>query len=66
MTQPTAWAAVPFDQWMTAVDDALVRFLGLSSADLPDCPYALWHESGESPRRAATKAVRLANGEEVD
>lgn len=55
-----------FDDWMRAVDSILARKLGLTSADLPDCCYADWHENGVTPRNAANRAVRNAKGEEVE
>ena len=57
---------VTFDAWMTAVDNEIAkRACGVTSGDLPDCGYADWYEDGVSPKSAASKAIRSANGELV-
>lgn len=50
-----------FDEWMAAVDAAIVVKVGLGRDDLPDCPYHDWWEDGVTPKGAATKAIRRAN-----
>lgn len=35
-----------FADWKQKVDDVLTHWLGLTSDDLPDCPYSDWHEQG--------------------
>jgi hypothetical protein len=49
-----------FDAWMSAVDDALVRKTGVSSADLPDWTYRDAYEDGLTPQEAADAAVENA------
>jgi len=49
-----------FDDWLQKVDDILIRNTGMSYRDLPDCPYADWHEQGVAPKSAAAKAVKRA------
>ena len=50
-----------FAAWMNAVDSIIsARFMGLTTADLPDCCYGDWYDEGLSPRSAAARAVRMA------
>jgi hypothetical protein len=51
-----------FDQWMKQVDRECWKAGGCSIHDLPDVPFADWHEDGKSPAAAAKKAIRLAKG----
>ena len=53
-----------FEQWMAAVDAEVQAKIGLSIYDLPDCCYADWHEDGFTPKQAARKALRAANGDD--
>ena len=46
-----------FSNWMMAVDEAIASKVGLESADLVDCPYADWYDSGMTADKAATKAI---------
>lgn len=55
---------VTFEDWKKAVDQAVEVRIGLSSDDLPDCCYADWYEDGISPKTAAARAIRSANGDE--
>ena len=49
-------------EWIKTVDAIIVRRVGLSHDDLPDCPYRAWYDEGVSPSRAASMAVRNAMG----
>ena len=49
-----------FDQWMSAVDQAVKNKVGLSVYDLDDCPFRDWYDHGESPVSAAAHAIRNA------
>lgn len=49
-----------FDQWLKEVDAILVRTVGLSHLDLPDCCYRDWYEAGVTPKGAASRAKRNA------
>ena len=49
-----------FEEWMKAVDAALVAKCGIASSDLPDCPYSQWFEDGKTPTGAAAKAIKAA------
>ena len=50
-----------YDEWKGRVDAFLRdKLAGLSSDDLPDCPYRDWYEDGVSPLSAATRAIRNA------
>ena len=52
-----------FEQWMKEVDAILsAKLMGLTSSDLPDCCYAMWHEDGVTPKSAAARAIRYAKG----
>jgi hypothetical protein len=53
-------ARLTFDQWMEQVDAALVRKVGVCSADLPDFCYADMYEAGYSPETAADEAIEAA------
>lgn len=53
-----------FEAWMTALDRQLVFLCGMSSADLPDCPYRDWYDDGKTIVAAARKAIRMANSDE--
>jgi hypothetical protein len=49
-----------FDDWMLAVDYALVKLTGLESTDLPDWGYwDAWH-NGMTPGQAAEKVKAAA------
>lgn len=47
----------PFVLWMLEVDSVLSRYLGITTADVPNCPFVGWYTHGANPRRAATLAV---------
>ena len=49
-----------FDIWMDRVDRNVQAISGVSVWDLPDCPFADWHEAGLSPYTAATAALEDA------
>lgn len=49
-----------FDAWMKRVDAILVALCGVTSNDLPDCPYADWFADNLAPTVAARRAIRLA------
>lgn len=49
-----------FDEWMKEVDNILARTVGLTSLDLPDCPYHDWYEDGVTPRSAAARVKKGA------
>ena len=57
---------LPFEHWMKRVDQEVNRKHGVSVRDLPDAPFADWHERGVSPVSAASKAVRAAKGGEFE
>ena len=48
------------DIWMDKVNRHVEAIAGLSVWDLPDCPFADWHEDGYSPREAANLALEDA------
>ena len=50
-----------FEQWMAEVNKAIEAKIGLSSDDLPDCPYDVWYEDGKSAKAAANKALKMAD-----
>lgn len=56
------WNDLDFDKWMVRVDEHLIELCGLKSDDLADCRYAEWYEEGESPSKAARKAMRAQYG----
>jgi hypothetical protein len=45
------------DAWMAAVDQALVRQVGVPSADLPDVCYCDLFAEGYSPEEVADEAI---------
>jgi len=49
-----------FDEWFYAVDHLLQYNLGISTDDLPDCPYSQWYADRLRPIRAANKALTYA------
>lgn len=49
-----------FDEWMRTIDARIRAVCGLTSEDLPDCPYAVWHEEGIPAATAARKALKNA------
>jgi hypothetical protein len=49
-----------FSAWMALVDAAISAKIGLSSSDLPDCPFMDWWEDGMSAASAAKKALKNA------
>lgn len=53
-----------FNAWLKKIDDILWQRLGLTTADLPDCPYFEWFETHVTPRGAAARAIRAAKGAE--
>ena len=53
-------AKLPFKLWMKKVDVYVSRKTGMSYRDLPDVPYRDWYEDGDSPQRAAARAVKMA------
>lgn len=53
-----------YDNWMMAVDGHLASTVFVVSADLPDCNYSDWYESGVSAKAAATKAAKKAKNDE--
>ena len=55
-----------FAAWLRDVDNHVANMCGLGMNDLPDVCYADWFEDGMSPRAAARKAVRSAEGHDVD
>jgi len=48
------------DEWLKRVDAFTFRCRGVSLFDLPDCPFAEWHEQRLRPIHAANKALRRA------
>ena len=46
-----------FEAWMARVDGALVRKVGVSSSDLPDCCYRDMYDAGCTPEDAADEAI---------
>ena len=55
-----------FERWMKLVDLYVSSMIGLSVYDLPDCCFGDWYEDGMSPKSAARKAVRSANGDDCE
>lgn len=53
-------AQKPFKNWMKMVDKEVGKKVGISAQDLPDVPYADWHDDGMSPKQAAVKAIKMA------
>jgi len=53
-------AQKPFKNWMRQVDKEVGKKVGISAQDLPDVPYADWHDDGMSPKAAAAKAIKMA------
>lgn len=53
---------IPFAAWMTRVNAICEELTGIGIEDLPDQPFALWHEKGMAPITAAKKAIRYAGG----
>lgn len=51
-----------FEAWMVKVNKLVSDRVGLTTDDLPDCPYADWHQDGMTPKGAASKAIRMADG----
>lgn len=47
-----------FEQWMVAVDKAVLKSLGISVHDFPDCPFKDWYAAGVTPTDAARIATR--------
>jgi hypothetical protein len=53
--------ALAFAEWKKLVDAAVAKKTGgLTCDDLPDCPYADWHDDGLTPNAAAGKAIKAA------
>lgn len=59
-----AKSVLSFHQWMNQVDREITKRIGfgLTSADLPDCPWYDWFEHGTAPTAAAKRAIRYAKG----
>lgn len=53
-----------FERWMQRVDAIVVRAIGLSVYDLPDCCYRDWYEDRVRPVYAAQRALRRAGARE--
>lgn len=49
-----------YEQWKAEVDATILRKAGLTSDDLPDCPYREWYDEGVPSLNAATRAIRAA------
>lgn len=49
-----------FEEWFGDVNAAVIRRIGLSVHDLPDCPFRDWFEDGFSAKSAASAAIREA------
>jgi hypothetical protein len=56
------WALLSFEAWMRLVDRELLMKCGMDSRDLADCSYLEWYEDGDSPKAAASKALRMNGG----
>ena len=56
-------AKLDFDAWYKEVNKSVEAKTGMSCEDMPDCPYADWHEEGMSPKAAAAKCIRMAKDE---
>lgn len=54
---------ITFAEWLKAVDAVLLQRVGLPSDCLPDGPSYQSYEDGYSPKRYASKLIRLAKGE---
>lgn len=53
--------AVTFEAWIREVDSLIAKSAGgLTSGDLPDCPYYDWYDQRVSPAAAAKRAIKLA------
>ena len=46
-----------YGDWMKQVDAYVIRRVGVSVHDLPDCTFRDWHEDGVSAAEAATRAI---------
>lgn len=53
-----------FDQWRAQVNLIILRNYGLSLDDLPDVCLMDWYEDETTPRRAARRAIKSAQGED--
>ena len=49
-----------FIDWLCKVNRAIEARYGLTTDDLPDCPYRDWFEDGMSPTTAARMALNNA------
>jgi len=47
-----------FDEWKSVVDQEIEKLCGMSADDLSDWDYWQSWDDGESPKHAATKAVK--------
>ena len=47
-----------FTDWLCKVNKAIEARIGLTSDDLPDCPYRDWFEDGMGPNTAARLAIK--------
>ena len=48
-----------FEQWKKQVNNILLVLVGLDSECLPDVDYYSWYQNGDSPTRAARRAIRI-------
>lgn len=51
-----------FEDWMEAISADLWRAFGITVEDLPDCDYWEMWDSGFTPARAASFAIKNAGG----
>lgn len=49
-----------YEEWLKKVDAEVVRRVGLSVHDLPDCPFRDWYDDKVSPKTAAGRAIKRA------
>ncbi|MBP8055138.1 MAG: hypothetical protein KA314_04820 [Chloroflexi bacterium] len=49
-----------FQEWMAEVDEVVGETIGLTTADLPDCLWRDWFDSGRPPQAAAAQALEDA------
>ncbi len=49
-----------FDTWKARVQQYVLKQTGMTCDDLPDVDYYSMWENGDSPREAATEAIKYA------
>ena len=52
-----------FSEWYAQANRYIERHIGVSLADLPDCPYRDWYDARVRAIRAANRALRRAGAD---